>query len=494
MTDQQTCCPLARHASEQPEVIALVQRQPQGPARRCSYLQLHLQVEQRCNWLQQQGVRPGQQLLVALDDPAELLRLLVAVLRLSCVLIPINPAFPARQQRALLHSCDADWFIAATVNTAPQRPGASLDSAPLPQRCRRLELPAILNSVTASAPAHPIPINNPHAPLSGVLTSGSTGAPKLALHSFANHAASAEGSRSLIPLQSGDGWAVTLPLYHIGGQALLFRALLAGASLIIPAPAEALSQLLEEPRLTHLSAVATQLLRLQQQQFDFSGSSLRQLLLGGSAIPPSLLAWLAEQPLQCWISYGLTEMSSQVMTGPLCSSGRLARLLPHCQLQLADNQEIRVKGASLFLGYYRNGHCYRPVDEHGWFHTRDLGQLDPQQGLTISGRLDNQFISGGENIQPELIERALSAYPGLTACYVVPINDADYGQRPVAFISPHAAIDPQALSHWLRQRLPSYLVPIHYLPLPLSTATLKSSRPELGRLAAELLDPAPAPE
>ncbi|MEH6822513.1 MAG: AMP-binding protein [Motiliproteus sp.] len=482
MTAPRTTCPLAQHALERPEAIALVERLADGQSRLCRYDQLHFQVEQRRHWLQQQGVKPGQHLLLVTHDKAELIRLLIASLRLGCVLIPINPAFPAAQQLELLKRCNADGVIDDSGNVT--------DCTLLPERCRRLDLNTLAKppttSITDQPPIEPIRIGNPQAPLSGVLTSGSTATPKLALHSYRNHAASAEGSRALIPLQPGDGWALALPLYHIGGQATVFRALLAGACLIIPAADESLQQLLREPRLTHLSAVSTQLLRLQHANFSFSDSALRQLLVGGGVIPPALLTWLQQQPVQSWISYGLTEMSSQVMTGPLCPSGRLATLLPHCQLKLSAENEILVKGESLFLGYYRDGQYHRPLDNQGWFNTRDLGQFDARQHLTICGRLDNQFISGGENIQPEMIEQTLAAYPGIAACFVVPVADPRYGQRPVAFISTLSSIDTVQLESWLRQRLPGYLIPIRYLPLPAPTTALKTSRAELIRLAAKL--------
>jgi len=75
---------------------------------------------------------------------------------------------------------------------------------------------------------------------------------------------------------------------------------------------------------------------------------------------------------------------------------------------------------------------------------------------------------------------------------VVPVDDACYGQRPVAFISPHAGIDTATLRLWLRQRLPSYVIPIDYLSLPESPTTLKPSRPELMRIAAQRLSLKPA--
>ena len=489
MTTHSSYCPLAQQAIERPEAIALIERQRENGVIHYSYAQLHHQVEQRRLWLLQQGITAGQRLLIASEDKAEIVRLLLASLRLGSVLIPINPAFPEVQQRVLIQSFDADGFIDQPGRANSDNNKKPQDNAKLADRCRSLALTGDDQNNHPQTPGRisAIPIEDPDAPLSGVLTSGTGGTPKLALHSYRNHAASAAGSRSLISLQPGDGWALALPLDHISGQAIVFRCLLAGASLIIPAVNETLQQLLLEPHLTHLSAVPTQLLGLQRAGVNLDNSTLQQLLIGGGVIPSGLLNWLSQQPLQSWISYGLTEMSSQVMTGAINPEGKLASLLPHCQLRLSADNEILVRGDSLFLGYYRSTGCQLPLDHQGWFHTRDLGFLDSQQQLSIRGRMDNQFISGGENIQPESIELVIAAYPGIDNCILVPVDDPYYGQRSVAFITPLTAIDSAQLERWLRQRLPRYQVPIHYLQLPTSEAALKISRVELIRLAAKLV-------
>ncbi len=502
---EQLTCPLAHHAQHAPHRIALYQRHDDAPPTAWSYRQLNRAVYQQQHRLKLCGAKAGQHLVVITQHKSELVQLLFAALRLGLVLIPINPAFPLATLNKLIRRCDAAYVISDS-DLLPMAQGN------LPENCTQLRplsqtltlSPDTTRSKKTASTSGIDLIADANQPLTGIFTSGSTGTPKLVLHSYHNHRASADGSRQLIDLQPGDGWGLSLPLFHVGGLAIVIRSTLAGASLVLPAQNEPLSELLADPHVTHLSAVATQLYQLQQQGCELTNYTLKNLLVGGSAISLGLRHWLqtqsasanaqrhSPQPLRCWTSYGLTEMASQVMTGPLAAKADLAQLLPHCQLRIDHSGEILVRGDSLLLGYYRNGTVEQPWDDHGWFHTRDLGSLDSMGRLTVAGRLDNQFISGGENIQPEQVETVILQYPGITDCIVVPINSPRYGQRPVAFIctgqqAQENSLCSAQLTLWLRQRLAAYQLPQHFLSLPQDDTRLKRSRKELTLLAATSL-------
>ncbi|HEY5718584.1 MAG TPA: 2-succinylbenzoate--CoA ligase [Motiliproteus sp.] len=470
------------------------QRYPQGEALRCGaqwfdFASLDSEVSQLSQWAAQQGLQRGQRLLLISEDKGLILRLLLVALRAGACLVVVNPRAPVAQLQRQLHHCRPQALI---------DPDAALPAAPETMQGVPRWWPPALAAVTTHTPGEPQSLPriavDPNLPLSGVFTSGSSGTPKLALHSYANHYHSASGSRALIALGPGDRWALTLPLYHIGGLAILFRCLQAGACMQLPAAQQGLDELLRsEPAPTHLSAVTTQLLRLQCDDFPLADCELRTLLLGGSAFPPPLLAWLAEAPLQVLISYGLTEMSSQVMSGPANTTGRLGQLLPGRELCIGAQHELLVRGPTLFLGYLpapeasadqTEGELQRPLDSDGWFHTRDCGQLDAEGGLYVFGRLDNQFISGGENIQPEEIEGVLLKYPGVAEAYVVPMEDAEYGQRPLAFLRWEGEPANAALSQWLRSQLPAFKSPQQLWELPEAARQgLKVNRAYLRQLA-----------
>ncbi len=487
---QEMECPLYRAARSAAQNTALVDA---GNA--YSYAQLDQHVTQLCGWLHKAGVQAGQHLIVVSEDKTPLIRLLLACLRLGCLFIPLNPRFPAQRLQQLIEQSDAHWLINDTPLDLSAQQATRL---PMPGwECLEKQVRQQAVTVNTDAPRHgPIDANRP---LTGVYTSGTTGHPKLVLHSFRNHHFSALGSRTLIPLAPGDAWAVTLPLYHIGGLAIIFRCLQARACLIVPTTDSDLQPLLPpatalttnhktQLQPSHLSAVTTQIQRLRDQGGDLAHTNLRYLLLGGSAFPPELLRWLEQQPITVIISYGLTEMASQVVSGPLNAAARLHHLLPHRELTLTTDGEVLVRGDTLFLGYYQHGGITRPLDTAGWFHTRDLGQQDADGSLRLVGRRDNQFICGGENIQPEAIEAVMREFPGIDECYVVPVADSEFGQRPIGFMRHNTAgINETQLIDWLRNRLPGYMVPRRFFALDNTGSALKVSRRHLTELAATRL-------
>ena len=255
---------------------------------------------------------------------------------------------------------------------------------------------------------------------------------------------------------------------------------------MLPNPDCSLSEHLLGGTITHLSLVPTQLYRLlQSPNFRLEQTAVRHLLLGGAPIPASLVAACQAQGMTPQVSYGLSEMATQVCTryaGPDASN--VGRPLPGRELKLIDG-EICVRGATLFAGYYREGTLEPALDAEGWFHTGDLGELTATGELRVQGRRDNRFICGGENIQPEAIEQALLQHGAVRQALVVPLADAEWGMVPLAFIdwqpSPADATTGQRvltdLEPWLRTRLPSHLIPRRWLPWPAQAAEgLKPSR------------------
>lgn len=321
-------------------------------------------------------------------------------------------------------------------------------------------------------------------PCAGVLTSGSTGRPRLAVHSYANHVRSAQGSQQLIPLSPEDRYLLSLPLYHVGGLAIIMRCLEAGATIVLDGRAEDVLYLREQ-RISHISMVETQFRRLleQYEQHAIELPELRCILLGGGPIADSLLQKALQIGLPCYLSYGMTEMTSQVLTHD--PQGR-AHILPYREISLAADGEILVRGETLFIGYIYHGTLDPAIDNGGWLRTRDIGRWQGE-GLAIIGRKDNQFISGGENIQPEAIEHELRRHPAIRNAVVVSRPDSEFGRRPVAFIdSPGQLPATDELQAWLRERLTAFMIPDEVFALPRQEG-LKIQRSHLQQLAEQNL-------
>lgn len=311
------------------------------------------------------------------------------------------------------------------------------------------------------------------APCLLVLTSGSSGDPKAAALSLGNFQAAAEYSARNIPLGPGDGWLLSLPLFHVAGLGIVFRCLYSGAKVVYPATGETLLQSIQRPEVTHVSLVATQLYRLLREPGGKEAlRRLKAILCGGSAMPPALMEEAAEAGLPLHTSYGMTETTAQITaTAPgegieaWRSSGR-----PLCEgtVQISASGEICVRGQTLFYGYKRVVLEKAALDAAGWFHTGDLGHMDADGRLHVTGRIGNRFVSGGENVQPEEIERALLALPGVLRARAVPVPHPEYVQAPAVFIDLGGAAPPtlQALRDSLRDSLPPHALPRHVFPWP----------------------------
>ncbi len=301
-----------------------------------------------------------------------------------------------------------------------------------------------------------------------VFTSGSTGAPKAAVLSWGALAASARGVNAHVGLGAGDRWLLDLPVAHVGGLGIVIRCAMAGATMVLPLADQSLAEAMGALRPTHASLVSTQLRRLLASGADLS--SLRAVLLGGSAMPGDLLREAVARGLPVSPSYGLTEMGSTVTavalgTRPWAAPEALATSgapLAEREVRISDSGEIEVRGATRFAGYLTASGLSRPFDARTWFATGDLGRMDASGRLVVSGRRGLMFVSGGENVQPEAIERELLALGAVAEAVVVPVDDAEFGQRPLAFVRPAAgaALDADAIRAVLRTSLPGYMIPV----------------------------------
>ena len=302
-----------------------------------------------------------------------------------------------------------------------------------------------------------------------IATSGTSGDAKAALHTWGNHFYSAIGSNEIIPLTSSDRWLLSLPLYHISGIAITVRCLLSGAGLVIATEGDLIA-IVERSKVTHVSLVSTQLQRLLADEKNHALlRSLKVILLGGGAIPRMLIEQSVKLGLNIYLSYGLTEMSSQAATGKVIEANKACvKVLPYRQIRITPEGEILVRGEVLFKGYVTGSRLPMPIREGDfWFHTGDMGQLDKEGCLTVTGRRDNMFISGGENIYPEEIEKELLSIKGIQEAIVVPKEDKVFGQRPIAFIKfSGEPLTEEHLIRCLRAALPRFKVPIAFFPWP----------------------------
>ncbi|MCQ6498565.1 o-succinylbenzoate--CoA ligase [Raoultella planticola] len=414
-----------------------------------NWRQLCAEVDALAAGFRAQGVNEGEGVLLrAYNQPSALLAWL-ALLQCGARVLPLNPQLPPSLLAAVLPSLDLRYALA--LNGDP----LALDFAPLAlQRAAGgLTLPWCEERLASMT-----------------LTSGSTGLPKAAVHSCRAHLASAEGVLAMIPLASDDDWLLSLPLFHVSGQGILWRWLLAGARLTVR-ERQPLEQALRG--CTHASLVPTQLWRLLNSEADVS---LKAVLLGGAAIPVALTEQARGRGIRCWCGYGLTEFASTVCGKEADGAPDVGQPLPGRALKIVEG-EVWLRADSMAAGYWRDGGVQPLVNEQGWFATRDRGEIREGK-LTLLGRMDNLFFSGGEGIQPEEVERVLLAHPQIQQAFIVPLDDAEFGQRPVAVVECAVQCDVAALAVWAQDKLARFQQPVRWLMLPdsLKTGGIKISR------------------
>jgi O-succinylbenzoic acid--CoA ligase len=429
--------------------------------------------------LVQTGIRPGDRVALFMANDWRQIVILTGIMRAGAVACPLSTRLPRQGVVAHMKQVDCRHIVAFLSD----RKGGELEGLTVLSPDELLATP--------DQGARNVPPLDLDAPALIVFTSGSSGVSRPAVLSYGNLYYNAHGSNTNIRVHSNDRWLLNLPTSHVSGIGIIFRCMLAGASIIVPEDAEDLTTALTRYKPTHLSLVPTQLADWLDMDLTEACSRVRVFLVGGSACEPRLVERARERQWPIYLTYGMTETGSQIATMPVDApptkrSMTSGKPLRHRTVRLADNGEILVRGPCLFKGYWTDGGLELPVDAEGWFHTGDLGHLDADGYLQVLGRMDAMIISGGENIQPDEIETLLRAMDGVKQVMVVPVKHARFGQRPVAFVDADSW-DELGWRKNLLQVLPSFKVPDAFYPWPedIPSIGIKPSRQKLTERAEQ---------
>ena len=360
-----------------------------------------------------QGVGEGDRVATTLAPGPEFAALLHALPRLGAALVPLNTRLPDEARRR-----QVELSRAKLVLDRPLEDGFETELVP------RLLL-------------------DPDAVHTVLFTSGTSGQPKPVELTVANQGAAAAASQAVFRYGPEDRWLCPLPLFHIGGLAILVRCARAGATAVLaervdPAALEGI---------TLASVVATQLRRLRDAGLT-EAPALRAFVLGGGPVPPELLEWARSHELPVRSTYGMTESCSQVaVTAPW---ERRAVPVPGAELAIGEQDEILVRGPMV---------APAAVDADGWLHTGDVGRIDRAGALSVEGRIKELIVTGGENVAPATVEAALAAHPGIADAAVVGVADPEWGEAVTAYVVEHRPVSDYELLAFCRERLAGYQVP-----------------------------------
>ena len=435
------------------EKIAL--RSSQGDV--FSWEEIEQKINETAAFLQTRGITSESAVAFCGKNSEAVLFLYLATIRLGAKILGINPAFP---QEKITELC-AEYAIDLCL-------------------CDK-DLLAISGGDLSAG----IPQADFFRPATMTLTSGSSGLPKAVVHHVQAHLDNARGVCQLMHFDSSQSWLLSLPLYHVSGQGIVWRWLFCGAELHFP-QCDFYESVL---RTTHVSLVPTQLQRLLDylKQYPQANFKTTHILLGGAHIPVALTQAIRRYGIFSYSGYGMTEMASTIFAKRSDGFMGVGQPLLGREFQLV-NSEIWLKGAGLAMGYWKNGEIIPLVNEQGWLQTKDKGVWQNNE-LVIVGRLDNMFISGGENIQPEEIEKVILGSGLVKQVFVLSKSDSEFGARPVAILEFYEHFTESAvemLCIFLQTHLARFKHPVAYYPLPkdLEQGAIKISRKVLAQWLA----------
>ncbi len=347
---------------------------------------------------------------------------------------------------------------------------------------------------------------SPDEPAAAILTSGTTGQPKVVLLSDAALEASADAWLATLP--PATGWLLAVGLAHVAGLGVVWRAALAGVPLVVldrPDPAAILAALTADPSPSHVSLVPTTLTRIMDLARDAPPpATVRAVPLGGGTIPSELVRRALAAGWPVVPTYGLSEAGSGVTALPTDEAAAhpdsAGRPLPGVDIRIAGPDpigagEIEVRSPARFIAYLGDPASTASVlTSDGWLRTGDVGRLDVDGRLFVLDRRTDRIVRGGENISPSEVEAVLLDHPAIAEAAVVARRDPTMGHVPVAaVVLREGAADPgdEAMASHCRERLAAFKVPAAFIRV----ATLP--RTDSGKLRRvemrAMLEPEPAP-
>lgn len=310
-----------------------------------------------------------------------------------------------------------------------------------------------------------------------IYTSGTTGTSKGAVITYQNHWWGAMASALQLGLSAADQWLVPMPLFHVGGMAVLIRSVIYGTTVVIQNGFDeiAVNDALDSGGITLISVVPTMLQRMLQHRKDGYPASLRSVLLGGSAAPKSLLERALALGVPVNQSYGMTETNTQATTlqsvDALRKLGSSGKPLANMQVCIDGPQgptdaagvegEILVSGPTVIVGYWNRPDANEKSFRDGWFYTGDIGVFDTEGYLYVLDRRADLIVSGGENVYPAEVESVLAQHEQIAEAAVVGKPDETWGHVPVAFLVAREGERPsdELLTEFCRAALAGYKVP-----------------------------------
>ena len=452
------------------------------------------------------GVAPGDRVALLWENSPAYAQIYFAVMRLGAVLVALNPVNEESYVNKVLADCAPALLIAQEKFL--RRFAAGLDRAVLPPRIL-LDAPLDVplpgeTGLLDAAEGEPLDLPGPAAgDLAMILyTSGTTGAPKGVCLTQRNLIANTDSINEYLGLDASERCLVLLPFYYSYGASVLHTHLSVGArvslapNLVFP---HLVVESLARERATGFSGVpstyALLLDRVDLAAHDLS--SLRYLTQAGGPMAPALTTRVraALPQARLYVMYGQTEATARLTWLPPeqldRKLGAVGIPLEGVSLQVRREDgslaatdepgEVWVRGPNVMQGYWHNPQATAEVLRDGWLRTGDLGRLDGDGYLWLSGRRSDMIKTGAHRVHPQDVEEAIAELPAVAEVAVVGVDDAVLGQVVKACIVRAGELSADQVKAHCRRRLAPYKIPKHveFLAALPKTASGKVRRVEL---------------
>jgi YD repeat-containing protein len=486
------------HAMRSSPTREIVARLDDGTTHRYTYADFGKRVAQLANALVELGVKPGDRVGTFGWNTHRHLELYYAVPMIGAVLHTVNiRLFPEQVMWVFDHAGDKLVFVDASLAPAVARACAMSDqSKPRFVTMGPTDaLPDALDYETLLA-GKPETFNWPELDEKSAAilcyTSATTGDPKgvVFTHRSTTLHAMAAGMAEMLGISQRDTVLPVVPMFHVNAWGVPFLALLVGAKLVMPGPKldpASVIELVNAEGVTMSLGVPTVWLAVRDalEKDDLYLPTLERLVIGGSAVPPSLFDDLAKRKIHTIHAWGMTEMS------PLGSVARLVselddaaeevkrekylkqgRFAPIVAWKLLDDDgkpvpsdgktpgDLWVRGFAVTASYYRVGNDL-PCFKDGYFHTGDVCTVDEHGYMQIVDRSKDLVKSGGEWISSVDLENMLMGHPAVREAAVIGIPHEKWMERPVAVVALREGqhVDEPSLQAWLAERIAKWMVP-----------------------------------
>lgn len=467
-------------AQRQPDAICLY---PDG-AEPIRYGQLWQQIQAAADWLRGQGVSTGHKVLVVGENCPEMIVLLFACSTLGAWPVSVNARLASREIDVIATHCDPTLtFFTSHCSDAADRHASTHDAV----ACELTAFPAGNRYTVRTSNTPPESDERAKAVATLIYTSGTTGAPKGVMVSHKGLVHFARISATSRRMTPKDIAYAALPVSHIFGLATVLMATFhAGASLVLRSRFDVDDVLLSlaNPGISILQGVPTMFVRLISATADLpaiNAPALRYVYTGGAAMDLALQAKVERlfgQPLHH--GYGITEYAGSMFITNMdkpSHNGTAGYAVEGVELNITqDGQpvapgekgDILIRGPGVMLGYYRDAEqTAQALLPGGWLSTGDIGYVDTDGALFITGRSKDLIIRSGFNVYPQEVEAVINAFPGVRLSAVVGQTQDDGNEEVIAFYEAESGqeINEAALSAYLREHLAPYKRPARFVEI-----------------------------